>query len=249
MHGGAALGKSMLALGHAMAQALGGRYGLPHGALNAICLPAALRFNARGRPRRDRPASARRSAPRIRPAASRSWPGSAASPGCATSACPSRRARRGRRGRDRPSRRTREPAAGQRGARSRSCCARSGDRGQLPGLETADRRAADGSGRLRARGSGSAGSGRGGRARPVLVRDRGSRAGLDAVRARVAAHEHDAVRAEISAGVTSGLGVLRLEGGRRLAEARRSGHLVRHGDRVRGLGRPACPAHAGSPAP
>ena len=28
-----------------MAQALGGRYGLPHGALNAICLPAALRFN------------------------------------------------------------------------------------------------------------------------------------------------------------------------------------------------------------
>jgi alcohol dehydrogenase class IV len=28
-----------------MAQAIGGRYGLPHGALNAICLPAALRFN------------------------------------------------------------------------------------------------------------------------------------------------------------------------------------------------------------
>jgi maleylacetate reductase len=42
---GEALGGSMLALGHAMAQALGGRYGLPHGALNAICLPAALRFN------------------------------------------------------------------------------------------------------------------------------------------------------------------------------------------------------------
>ena len=42
---GRALGGSMLALGHAMAQALGGRYGLPHGALNAICLPAALRFN------------------------------------------------------------------------------------------------------------------------------------------------------------------------------------------------------------
>jgi maleylacetate reductase len=46
MHGGMALGGSMLALGHAMAQALGGRYGLPHGALNAICLPAALRFNS-----------------------------------------------------------------------------------------------------------------------------------------------------------------------------------------------------------
>jgi maleylacetate reductase len=45
MHAGAALGGSMLALGHAMAQALGGRYGLPHGALNAIVLPAALRFN------------------------------------------------------------------------------------------------------------------------------------------------------------------------------------------------------------
>jgi maleylacetate reductase len=45
MHAGAALGKSMLALGHAMAQALGGRYGLPHGAMNAIVLPAALRFN------------------------------------------------------------------------------------------------------------------------------------------------------------------------------------------------------------
>ena len=43
---GAALAKSGLALGHAMAQALGGRYGLPHGALNAVCLPAALRFNA-----------------------------------------------------------------------------------------------------------------------------------------------------------------------------------------------------------
>jgi len=43
---GEALGRSGLALGHAMAQALGGRYGLPHGVLNAICLPAALRFNA-----------------------------------------------------------------------------------------------------------------------------------------------------------------------------------------------------------
>jgi alcohol dehydrogenase class IV len=42
---GAALGKSMLGLGHAMAQALGGRYGLPHGAMNALSLPPALRFN------------------------------------------------------------------------------------------------------------------------------------------------------------------------------------------------------------
>jgi len=45
-HAGAALGGSMLALGHALAQGLGGRYGAPHGALNALCLPAALRFNA-----------------------------------------------------------------------------------------------------------------------------------------------------------------------------------------------------------
>jgi maleylacetate reductase len=42
---GEALGRSGLCLGHAMAQAVGGRYGLPHGAMNALCLPAALRFN------------------------------------------------------------------------------------------------------------------------------------------------------------------------------------------------------------
>ena len=35
----------MLALAHAMAQAIGGRYGLPHGTLNGICLPPVLRFN------------------------------------------------------------------------------------------------------------------------------------------------------------------------------------------------------------
>ena len=44
-HAGAALGLSGLALGHAMAQALGGRYGIAHGAANALCLPPALRFN------------------------------------------------------------------------------------------------------------------------------------------------------------------------------------------------------------
>jgi maleylacetate reductase len=43
---GEALARSGLALAHAMAQVIGGRYGLPHGALNAICLPPALRFNA-----------------------------------------------------------------------------------------------------------------------------------------------------------------------------------------------------------
>jgi maleylacetate reductase len=45
MHGGHALGLAGLALAHAMAQALGGTYGLPHGAMNALCLPPALAFN------------------------------------------------------------------------------------------------------------------------------------------------------------------------------------------------------------
>ena len=49
-HAGAALAGSMLALGHAMAQAVGGRYGLPHGTLNGICLPPALRYNGRHAP-------------------------------------------------------------------------------------------------------------------------------------------------------------------------------------------------------
>jgi maleylacetate reductase len=49
-HAGAALAGSMLALAHAMAQAVGGRYGLPHGTLNGICLPPALRYNARYAP-------------------------------------------------------------------------------------------------------------------------------------------------------------------------------------------------------
>ena len=50
MYSGMALGGSMLGLGHAIAQALGGRYGLPHGAMNALALPAALRFNAEAAP-------------------------------------------------------------------------------------------------------------------------------------------------------------------------------------------------------
>ena len=44
--GALALADSGLCLGHAMAQALGGRYELPQGTMNAVCLPAALRFNA-----------------------------------------------------------------------------------------------------------------------------------------------------------------------------------------------------------
>ena len=45
MHAGAALGGAGLGLGHALAQALGGRFGIAHGAANALCLPPALRFN------------------------------------------------------------------------------------------------------------------------------------------------------------------------------------------------------------
>jgi maleylacetate reductase len=44
-HAGAALASAGLGLAHAMAQALGGRFGLPHGAMNAITLPPVLRFN------------------------------------------------------------------------------------------------------------------------------------------------------------------------------------------------------------
>jgi len=43
---GEALAEHGLYLGHAMAQAVGGRYGIPHGAANALCLPPAMRFNA-----------------------------------------------------------------------------------------------------------------------------------------------------------------------------------------------------------
>ena len=45
MRAGRALADAGLAFGHALAQALGGRYGLPQGTMNALVLPAALRFN------------------------------------------------------------------------------------------------------------------------------------------------------------------------------------------------------------
>ena len=49
-HAGAALGASDLALAHAMAQAIGGYYGLPHGTLNGLCLPVALDWNEQWAP-------------------------------------------------------------------------------------------------------------------------------------------------------------------------------------------------------
>src|SRR5262249_20604015 len=45
MHAGMALASAGLGLAHAMAQAIGGLHGIPHGAANALCLPVALRFN------------------------------------------------------------------------------------------------------------------------------------------------------------------------------------------------------------
>src|SRR5436305_1183192 len=44
MHAGSAL-RAGMGLGHAIAQALGGRYGLAHGTMNAVSLPPALRYN------------------------------------------------------------------------------------------------------------------------------------------------------------------------------------------------------------
>ena len=76
-HAGHALGLAGLALAHAMAQALGGRYGLPHGAMNAICLSPALRFNARVRAGRGERFGGRSAADAV--ARTRSSRGSAAS--------------------------------------------------------------------------------------------------------------------------------------------------------------------------
>jgi len=50
MRAALALAESGLCLAHAMAQALGGRYGQPQGTMNALCLPVALRFNAEAVP-------------------------------------------------------------------------------------------------------------------------------------------------------------------------------------------------------
>jgi maleylacetate reductase len=49
-HGGAALAGAFLALAHAIAQAIGGTYGLPHGTLNGIVLGPVLRWNEQWAP-------------------------------------------------------------------------------------------------------------------------------------------------------------------------------------------------------
>ena len=130
MHAGAALAGAGLGLGHAMAQALGGRYGIAHGALNAVVLLPRCASTSRSRARRS-PASARRSAmPPTRPGGSRSWrawPGTSAS---AISACPSpscRSSPRPRRSGPGP-RRTRDLP---RRPRSPTSCAESGRNSQV----------------------------------------------------------------------------------------------------------------------
>lgn len=45
MHAGAALAGAGLGLAHALAQAVGGRFDVAHGAANALCLAPVLRFN------------------------------------------------------------------------------------------------------------------------------------------------------------------------------------------------------------
>ena len=126
MHAGAALAGAGLGLGHAMAQALGGRYGIAHGAANAVCLPAALRFN-------EPVAAAEIGAFReavgggTRPLAWRSWPPWAASERLRDLGVPRGRARRGGGSHGGAPGREGESAPGQPGARSQSSFGRSGE--------------------------------------------------------------------------------------------------------------------------
>ena len=73
-----------MGLGHAMAQALGGHFGLPQGSMNALTLPVALEFNEPAAPWRS-PASAS-PAQYGRRSAYANWPVWEASSGCASSA-------------------------------------------------------------------------------------------------------------------------------------------------------------------
>ena len=124
MHAGAAFGSAGLGLAHAMAQAIGGRYGIAHGAANALCLPPALRFNepvASEEIARFAEALGTDDAPR----AARSSPACPASSACATSASPRTSSTRS------PRRRPRVPGRSSTHAkrarpRSPSSCARSG---------------------------------------------------------------------------------------------------------------------------
>jgi maleylacetate reductase len=117
MHAGHALGLAGLGLAHAMAQALGGAYGIPHGAMNALCLRRSHSTARSCRPRSS--ASARRLAatPWSAPG---SWRSSGASSGSATSRCPRLTCRTSRR-RPRPGPAIRPTRAPRPPARSCSC--------------------------------------------------------------------------------------------------------------------------------
>ena len=135
MESGAALGSAGLGLGHAMAQALGGRYGIAHGAANALTLPPALRFNqpvaaaeiarfgeALGT---DDPARRAEELARLSRLRAATRPGRARG-----------RARRGRRGDGHASRREGESASrergGDRGAAARDLVAQQGPEAAVP---------------------------------------------------------------------------------------------------------------------
>jgi alcohol dehydrogenase class IV len=125
MHSGMALGGSMLALGHAIAQALGGRYGLPHGAMNALALPAALRFNTEVAPEAVRRFGEALGTddPATRSKSSRDWADSSA---CGTSECPRKNWSRLRK--LRPAERATRPTRSlPPRPRSTRCCSRSTD--------------------------------------------------------------------------------------------------------------------------
>ena len=90
MDAGIALRDHGFYLGHAMAQALGGRYGLPHGALNAICLPAAMRFNGATQPFGIQRVEELAQALRLHAAARSRRPGERARRGRRSDRCPRR---------------------------------------------------------------------------------------------------------------------------------------------------------------
>ena len=133
-----ALGGSMLALGHAIAQAIGGRYGLPHGAMNALAFPPHCASTPSSHPT-PCAVSARRSARTIRPRGSKSSRDWADSSACVTSEC--RRKNWPRLRKLRPAERATRPTRSLRlRPRSTRCCSRSTDvRGRA--RRTADSRA------------------------------------------------------------------------------------------------------------
>ena len=130
-HAGAALASAGLGLAHAMAQALGGRFGLPHGAMNALTPPARAPLQRARRRTRDRPL--RRGPRHERPGRScaRSSHGSADINASATRACPKTSSTRSRRP-PQSERAQKRIRARRTPPKSQSCCARSTSPTALP---------------------------------------------------------------------------------------------------------------------